>query len=934
MNEHSIKNILLVEDDPIQAISQKINLEKCGYSVSLADSGHNAVATATSAAVIDLILMDIDLGKGMNGPEAAEAILRTKNIPIVFLSSHTESEIVEKTERISSYGYVIKNSSITVLNASIKMAFSLFDANKKTETSEKQFRLLFQNMNSINSLYDIVCDEGGKPVDYRYAEISPAYELLVGMKSADLIGKTLLEAFPLTDIRWLEKMEEAVTTGRTVHFESHNVELDSYSEINIYAPGNGKLVMSSTDITVRRHAEIQLRIKNEEYEALNEDLRKSLEEVQASREELESQNTELQLAERKLIENEKILQRKNNLFSSLLENIPIAVFMVDAPSGKPLLANENAFKLLGRRVLPHLTKENLASGYKAFKARTGEPYPVEEMPIVLGINGKRSHIDDMRIERPDGSSSLLEVYGAPVTDERGNVWASLASFTDITERTRFEAEKEAVRERLVLACDAGEIGIWELDLKSNALLWDSRMYTLYGLTQEADGQSYDNWRAGVHPDDLKASEEELMRAIQQKKDFNSTFRVVWPNGSIHYIRAMARVGLDADGNAVKVTGTNYDITERRHDQRNLQIKNEEYEILTEELRATMEELQVQNEELRLSEETLRESEKRFSQFMDYLPACVFLKNSEGKALFVNAYMDNALGAGRWIGKTMTEVFPNEFGRKIQDEDTLVFNTGYQKINESFSQLDGEIHDYETHKFVIPQSGKPPLLGGFALEITERNRAEQKIIELLAEKELILKEVHHRIKNNMITIYSLLTLQAGTMKDPLAILALEDAGSRVQSMMLLYDKLYKSVTYKEISIGQYLPALIDEIISNFHNAKAVRVENSIADIVLNPKQLQPLGIILNELLTNIMKYAFDEKRKEENRIAVSASLTDNSVIVKVADNGNGMPDTVDFKNSTGFGLVLVGALTKQIKGTIRIERATGTEVILEFPKDPL
>ncbi|MGO8693487.1 MAG: PAS domain S-box protein [Rectinemataceae bacterium] len=122
------KTILLVEDEAIIALSEKTKLGKYGYDVIISNTGEEAVRTCRENSDVDLILMDIDLGKGMGGAEAAEAILKERDIPVVFLSSHTEPEIVEKTEKTTSYGYVVKSSSMTVLDASIKMAFRLFTA--------------------------------------------------------------------------------------------------------------------------------------------------------------------------------------------------------------------------------------------------------------------------------------------------------------------------------------------------------------------------------------------------------------------------------------------------------------------------------------------------------------------------------------------------------------------------------------------------------------------------------------------------------------------------------------------------------------------------------------------------------------------------------------------------------------------------------------
>ncbi|MBC7573804.1 MAG: diguanylate cyclase, partial [Herminiimonas sp.] len=132
------------------------------------------------------------------------------------------------------------------------------------------------------------------------------------------------------------------------------------------------------------------------------------------------------------------LKHQNGLFSSLLKNLPLGVLMVEAPSGKLLMANEAAYTLLGQTVLPDITGVNFLDNYKTYKVGSREPYPADEMPIVLGMRGVTSHVDDLMIERPDGSLTLLEIFGSPVMDDQGQVWASLVSFSDITDRRQME----------------------------------------------------------------------------------------------------------------------------------------------------------------------------------------------------------------------------------------------------------------------------------------------------------------------------------------------------------------------------------------------------------------------------------------------------------------------------------------------------------------
>lgn len=142
------------------------------------------------------------------------------------------------------------------------------------------------------------------------------------------------------------------------------------------------------------------------------------------------------------------IKRQNELFATLLKNLQVGVFMVEAPSGQPLLANEAACRLLGRGILPDASRQNLAEVYKACKLATREPYPLDEMPILRGMDGLSTYVDDMVVLHPDGSEVLLEVFGSPVLDDGGRVWASLVSFIDITQRRLAEAALHKANEEL------------------------------------------------------------------------------------------------------------------------------------------------------------------------------------------------------------------------------------------------------------------------------------------------------------------------------------------------------------------------------------------------------------------------------------------------------------------------------------------------------
>lgn len=155
----------------------------------------------------------------------------------------------------------------------------------------------------------------------------------------------------------------------------------------------------------------------------------------ARRRELEGR---VQEQTRILRESESALKQKNALMSVLLENLSSGVFMVEVPGGKPVIANAAAQRLLGRGILPDANPRNLSEIYRVYKSGSKEPYPLDEMPILRGMQGEVSYVEDMIVQRPDGTETWLEVFGAPIRDENGAVWASIVSFQDITERKQAE----------------------------------------------------------------------------------------------------------------------------------------------------------------------------------------------------------------------------------------------------------------------------------------------------------------------------------------------------------------------------------------------------------------------------------------------------------------------------------------------------------------
>jgi PAS domain S-box-containing protein len=199
--------------------------------------------------------------------------------------------------------------------------------------------------------------------------------------------------------------------------------------------------------------------------------------------------------------------------------------------------------------------------------------------------------------------------------------------------------------------------------------------------------------------------------------------------------------------------------------------------------------------------------------------------------------------------------------------------------------------------------------------------------LLNEKKVLLAEVHHRIKNNMATIRAILNLQASASDIPEAAAAISDAENRVLSMAVLYDKLYRADSYRQLSCDSYLSPLVDEILQNMPVGADIRVEKKLGDFDLPADALLPLGIIINELITNALKYAF--KGRASGTIYLGAESSEGTIRIEIADDGVGLPEHVDIGKSPGFGLSMIESMAKQLGGSVSLRRGERTAFIIEL-----
>jgi PAS domain S-box-containing protein len=357
----------------------------------------------------------------------------------------------------------------------------------------------------------------------------------------------------------------------------------------------------------------------------------------------------------------------------------------------------------------------------------------------------------------------------------------------------------------------------------------------------------------------------------------------------------------------------------------------------EELRNSHEELQAQMDELAVRDLQLAEIGERYRAIADFTYDWEYWVAPDGKVVYTSPSCERISGYR-----------PDEF---MSDPDLMVSIThpdDRDRVMEHLSVVKVPHEGQDNLEFrIITRNGEVRWIGhecqpvfspdgeyrgsrGSNRDITDRRMMRDQIEASLAEKVTLVKEVHHRVKNNLQIIISILNLQIRKIDDPVIIDVLKDCQSRVRSMAIVHEQLYKGDDLSRISLGDYLRALGAVLFSSYEaGSRNVRFEPDIRDIYVNMNTAIPLGLISNELITNALKYAFTDKKG--GIISIRATEDAAGLTFIVADNGAGLSPDITLENQPSLGLRLVSTLAEQLNGTVVIDRDGGTRFTFTLPK---
>lgn len=340
-------------------------------------------------------------------------------------------------------------------------------------------------------------------------------------------------------------------------------------------------------------------------------------------------------------------------------------------------------------------------------------------------------------------------------------------------------------------------------------------------------------------------------------------------------------------------------------------------------------------DLKKTKNHLKESTEKFKSIFDHAAEAIILFDRNGKILEANDKIEDIAGFPKeeLIGENFMKLLPNiEMDMENVISSFKNFVAGEKReLNDmewTLTNVKGEKLTLIAHPSIIKKNDKIDGMVVILEDVTERKNAENKLKNSLKEKDVLLREVHHRVKNNMQIISSLLSLQMTNIPDADTVNVLRECQGRVRSMAMIHEKLYESPDLSHINFKSYLEKLLSHIRHSYHiNTAPIYFDIDVQDLEMGLETALPCGLIVTELVTNSIKYAFPQNQKGE--ITVKLKSNDEKYELIVSDDGVGLPEDISPETTEKLGLRLVNLLVHQLVGKMKLERNNGTRFIINF-----
>lgn len=509
--------------------------------------------------------------------------------------------------------------------------------------------------------------------------------------------------------------------------------------------------------------------------------------------------------------------------------------------------------------------------------------PREEIPkLIQGLDetAPQDQNDTYRHLTKEGKQIYVQVRAKQLDWDDQNL--QLAVLHDITEEIE-------VKIRSQQAESLAQLGWWTYEVKNNRVLWSEKLYEIFDVDKNSFEATLESFFELVHPDDRDKLDTILKQVQQNAQTFDYTLRALDSNGQVTHLKCSAQGIFDGENSLLRVNGIAQDVTE--------QVR------------------------------TQRELEKRSQAIASSMDG-ISLLNADGEFIYMNQAHADIYGydsPDELLGKTWRVLY--------RDTDSTYFEENVLPQIEQEGWWRGEAEGKRRDGTIFPQEVSLSSTADDGLicvvrDITMRKKHEQETRQALKEKETLLEEIHHRVKNNLAVVTSILELQKFEPVESVEKL-IEDTQSRIQSIATIHEKLYQSETLSDVDVSEYIEEFSEVVAASFNSAqKNINITKDLQKYNLDTRRAVPLGLIINELLSNAFKHGFAGIAKGEIRITLE--INEKEVVLTVADNGHPLPNNFSVEDSQSMGMSLIKTLTRQLEGTYNIKQNEWTIFEIRFP----
>lgn len=591
--------------------------------------------------------------------------------------------------------------------------------------------------------------------------------------------------------------------------------------------------------------------------------------------------TERKIAEEKIRKSEELLKK-------VLQTLPVGVWITDN-NGVIQYGNPEGQKIWSGA--KYIGVEQYGE-YKGWWADTGKKIAADEWALARAVQKGETSINEViDIECFDGTRKTILNSAIPMTD-KGEITGAIVVNEDITEKRLAEKKVIDSERRLKEAEQIANLGNWEWDVIQNNVIWSDEIYRIFGLKPQEFNATYEAFLESVHKDDRDFVNTAVTNALKYNKPYDIEHRISLPDDTVKFVHERANVVFDELHNPVRMLGTTQDITERKR-----------------------------------NEDALR----KLSLAVEQASVSILITDIHGNIEYANPKFTDV------TGYKLDEIINQnprilQSGKTSTDEYKKLWSTilsGKVWKGEFENKRKNGEHFWDSVAISPIKNDKGDIthLLGIHEDVTEKRLKDELIQKSLKEKEVMLREIHHRVKNNLQVVASLLKMQASTIKDPVSAEYFEISQHRIRSMALVHQQLYRSSDFSSVDFGEYLVNLIEQLKNSYGiDDLKIKVNVEAKDIYLDLETAIPTGLLINELLSNTFKHAFIESKSGKVEVEIKRK-GENEFLIRVADNGKGIDKNMDIYNTTSLGMQLIVTLTEQLNGKIVLNRDKGTEFII-------